>query len=127
MKIVAVICNVAFWGFFCIVMLTDGPPKGTDILLSLIPFLMPILNVLVIRVLPSPGRVVKVVALVSNIVWLGLACWLIMDRYPSHPKEEGFIEYVALKGVGSVFRRRHPIQQRLQGNALGRLRDTFRH
>jgi hypothetical protein len=99
MKIVAVICNVAFWGFFCMVMLTDGPPKGTDILLSLIPFLMPILNVLVIRVLPSPGRVVKVVALVSNIVWLGLACWLIMDRYPSHPKEEGFIEYVALMAL----------------------------
>ena len=63
MKIVAVICNVVFWGFFCMVMLTDGPPKGADILLSLIPFLMPIFNVLVIRVLSSPSRVVKLVAL----------------------------------------------------------------
>ena len=99
MKIVAVICNVVFWGFFCLVMLTDGPPKGADILLSVIPFVMPILNVLVIRVLSSPSRVVKLVALVSNIVWLGLACWLIMDRYPSHPKEEGLIEFVALMAL----------------------------
>jgi hypothetical protein len=99
MKIAAVVCNIFFWGFFCLVMLTDGPPKGTEILLSLIPFLMPILNVLVIRVLSSPGHAVKLVALVSNIVWLGLACWLIMDRYPSHPKEEGLIEYVALMAL----------------------------
>ena len=91
MKIVAVICNVVFWGFFCMVMYTDGPPRGADVLLSVISFLMPILNVVVIRVLSSPNRVVKLVALFSNIVWLGLTCWLIMDRYPSHPKEEGLV------------------------------------
>jgi hypothetical protein len=96
MRIVAVICNVVLWGFFCMVMLTDGPPKGADILPSVIPFVMPILNVVVIGVLSLPSRVVKLTALVSNVVWLGLACWLIMDRYPSHPKEEGLIEYVAL-------------------------------
>jgi hypothetical protein len=28
MKIVALICNVIFWGFFCMVMMTDGPPQG---------------------------------------------------------------------------------------------------
>jgi hypothetical protein len=79
--------------------LTDGPPKGADILLSLIPFLMPLLNVVVIRVLFSPSRVMKLVALVTNIVWLGLACWLITDRYPSHPKEEGLIQFVALMAL----------------------------
>jgi len=99
MKILAVICNVVFWGFFCMVMLTDGPPKGADILFSLIPLLMPIFNVVVIRILSSPIRVVKLLALVSNIVWLGLACWLIVDRYPSHPKEEGLIEFVALMAL----------------------------
>ncbi|MGA9119823.1 MAG: hypothetical protein WB699_10705 [Bacteroidota bacterium] len=57
MKILVVIFNVGFLGFFCMVMLTDRPPKGAEILLSSIPFLMPILNVVVIRVLPSPGRV----------------------------------------------------------------------
>jgi len=81
------------------VMLTDGPPKGADILFSLIPLLMPIFNVVVIRILSSPIRVVKLLALVSNIVWLGLACWLIVDRYPSHPKEEGLIEFVALMAL----------------------------
>ena len=102
MKIVAVICNVVFWGFFCMVMLTDGLPQGADILLSLVLFLMPILNVLVIRLLPSPSRILKLVAFVGNIVWLGLASWLIMDRYPSHPKEEGLIEFVALMALTPV-------------------------
>jgi hypothetical protein len=96
MKIVAVVCNVVFWGFFCMVMVTDGPPRGVDILWSLMPFSMPIFNVVVLRVLPSPSRNVQLVALVSNIVWLGLACWLIIDRYPSHPKEAGLTEFVAL-------------------------------
>ena len=99
MRILAVICNVLFWGFFCTVMLTDGPPKGADIVLSLIPFLMPIVNVVVIRVLSSPSRVVTLVALLSNIIWLALTCWLVVDRYPSHPKEEGLIEYVALMAL----------------------------
>jgi hypothetical protein len=96
MKILAVICNVVFWGFLCMVMVTDGPPKGTDVLLSLLPFLVPILNVMVLRVLSSPSRAVRLLALVSNIVWLGLTCWLIMERYPSHPKEGGLFEYVVL-------------------------------
>ena len=99
MRIVAVICNVVFLGFFCIVMVTDGPPTGAGILWSLLPFFMPILNVVVIRVLSSPSRVVNLVAFVGNIAWLGLASWLLIDRYPSHPKEEGLIAYVALMAL----------------------------
>jgi hypothetical protein len=67
-----------------------------DIYLSLIFFLMPILNVLVIGVLSSPCRGLKLAFLVGNMVWLGLACWLVIDRYPSHPKETGLVTYVAL-------------------------------
>ena len=96
MKIVIIICNVVFWGFLCMVMLTDGPPKGTDIIWALVPFLMPMLNVAVIRVVSSPSRVLRRVALVSNIVWLGLACWRIIQELPSHPKEEGLLEFVVL-------------------------------
>jgi hypothetical protein len=99
MKILTVICNVVFWGFFCMVMLTDGPPMGSDILWSWIPLLVPIFNVVVIRVLSSPSRAAKLVALVSNIAWMGLACWLVMVRYPSHPKEGGLIEFVALMAL----------------------------
>jgi hypothetical protein len=96
MKIVTVICNVVFWVFFCMVLLTDGPPKGTDIIWSLVPFLMPMVNVAVIRVLSSPSRVLKLVALISNIGWLGLAWWRITQELPSHPKEEGLLEFVVL-------------------------------
>jgi len=87
MKMLAVICNVVFWAFFCMVMLADGPPKGTDVIWSLVLFLMPMLNVAVIRVLSSPRRVLRLVALVGNIVWLGLAGWRIIQELPSHPKE----------------------------------------
>ncbi len=96
MKIMTVICNVVFWGFFCMVMLSDGPPKGPDIIWSLVPFLMPIVNVAVISVLSSPSRALKLAALVSNIAWLGLACWRIVQELPSHPKEEGLLEFVVL-------------------------------
>ncbi len=96
MKIVTVICNVVFWGFFCMVMLTDGPPKGTDIIWSLVPLLIPLVNVAVIRVLSSPSRVLRHVALVSNVVWLGLAFWRIIQELPSHPKEEGLLAFVVL-------------------------------
>lgn len=99
MKTVALICNAVYWIFFLIVILTDGLPKGADILFSSITFLLPIFNMVVIRFLSSPSRAVKLVALASNIVWLGLACWLIIDRYPSHPKEEGLIGYVALMAL----------------------------
>ncbi len=96
MKIVTVICNVVFWLFFCMVMLTDGPPKGTDIIWSLVPFLMPIVNVAVIRALSSPTRVLRLTALLGNIVWLGLAGWRIVQELPSHPKEEGLLAFVVL-------------------------------
>ena len=96
MKTVAIVCNVLFWAFICIVFVTDGPPQGADILWSLVPFVAPILNVAVIRFLASPSRVLKIVALIVNIIWLGIAGWLILGRYPSHPQEEGLILYVAL-------------------------------
>ncbi len=96
MKILTVICNVVFWGFLCVVTLTDGPPKGADIIWSVVPFLMPMLNVAVVRVLSSPSRVLKHVAMVGNIVWLGLASWRIIQDLSSHPKEEGLLEFVVL-------------------------------
>jgi hypothetical protein len=99
MKIVAVVCNVLFWGFFCMVMFTDGTPKGSDIVISIFPLLMPILNVMVLRVLASPGRGLKTATMIGNILWLVLACWVIIDRYPSHPQEEGLIAYVVLMAL----------------------------
>jgi hypothetical protein len=102
MKILAVVCNILFWLFFCVVMVTDGPPRGTDILFSILPFLMPILNVVVLRNLSSSGRTLKLVALVCNILWLGFACWTTLERLPSHPMEEGLIEYVVLMALTPI-------------------------
>ena len=96
MKIVIIICNVVFWGFLCLVMLTDGPPRGANIIWSLVFFLMPILNVAVIRVIPSATSVLKSSALVGNIVWLAVASWQIIQELPAHPKEEGLLEFVVL-------------------------------
>ena len=96
MKTIAVICNVVMWGMFCLVAFTDGLPTGTDIISSVFFFVMPLCNILVIKLLSSPSRSVKLAALAGNIIWLGLACWLIIDRYPSHPEEEGLIPYIVL-------------------------------
>lgn len=96
MKILAIACNVVFWMSFCVVLATDGFPQGTDIIWSLVPFVAPILNVAVMGFLASPGRVLKIVALIMNIIWLGIAGWLILARYSSHPQEEGLILYVVL-------------------------------
>ncbi len=99
MRILAIVCNVLFWAFFCVVVVTDGLQQGADILVSLVTFLMPIFNVLVIRILASPGHGLKLLAFILNILWLGLDGWLIIDRYPSHPAEEGLVEYVAMMAL----------------------------
>ncbi len=102
MKLIAVVCNILFWGFFWFVLLTDGPPEGSDILSLVFPLAMPILNVLVIRLLPSPGRIPKIAVLLGNIIWLIQACWLIAARYPSHPGEEGLLEFAILIALTPV-------------------------
>jgi len=99
MKTFAVICNVVMWGMFCLVTFTDGLPTGTDIIPSAFFFVMPVCNLVVIKLLASPSRSAILAALAGNVVWLGLACWLIIDRYPSHPEEEGLILYVVLMAL----------------------------
>jgi hypothetical protein len=94
MKILAVLCNAICWGFVCMVLTTDGPPQGGDIYFALLPLVMPAFNVVVLRILRSPGRTVSLVAMAGNFLWLAVACWLIIDRYPSHPEEEGLLAYV---------------------------------
>ncbi len=96
MKIVAVICNVICWSFFCMVMMTDGPPQGADIFWAVFPFVMPVFNVVVLRFLRLPGRAVNLAAMVGNVIWLVIAIWVIAARYPSHPEEEGLLAFVAL-------------------------------
>jgi hypothetical protein len=115
MKILSVICNVLFWAFFCFVIITDGPPQGAGILLASAIFVMPLFNVLVIRILASPSHNLQLAAIILNILWLGVSGWLIIDKYPAHPAEEGLFEYVTLmtltplvSGVALFIRMRKP-------------------
>lgn len=118
MKIMVIIFNIVLFGFTCLVTLTDGPPREAGyIVFSLLLVLVPILNVVMISRSGTSGgwlgfhlkqkasaeqrkmdntssisTVMKIVAIICNIVLLGFACWAIIDQYP-HPREAGVIEF----------------------------------
>jgi hypothetical protein len=120
MKIVAVICNIVLFAFTCLVLVTDGPPKGASyILFTLWLLLTLILNSVVISRsgasdgwlglhmnrktlegkkiddLSSTSIVMRVVAIICNIILLGFTCWAFVDQYP-HPEEDGVITFAVL-------------------------------
>lgn len=39
--------------------------------------------------------IIKIVAIICDIVLIGFVCWALVDQYP-HPKEGGFIAYAVL-------------------------------
>ena len=57
MKIVALICNIVLFGFTCLVLVTDGPPKEAGyIIVTLLSVLTPILSLVVLfRIGASDG------------------------------------------------------------------------
>ena len=121
MKILAIICNIILFLFTCLVLVTDGPPTETIyIVFTLWTFLTLILNTVVIsgiragngwvglnqkeKVLKEQkktnkfsyvGTSLRIVAIFSNIIFLGIHSWAFVDQYP-HPEEDGFIAFVVL-------------------------------
>lgn len=121
MKIAAVICNVILFGFICLVLVVDGPPKGASyIVFTLWSLFTLIFNVAVISRSGSSNRwqgpnpemkateeprhadgwsstntVMRVVAMICNIALLGFTCWAFVDQYP-HPEEDGLIAFIVL-------------------------------
>lgn len=121
MNLVAFICNIAFIGFFCLVLLTDGIPRETAyIVFTLFTLLVPILSSIVIfrstenngwlsfsmkrkalegqrkiDKLSSTNPILKIVAIICNIVLVGLSYWAFVSQYP-HPKEEGFLLFIVI-------------------------------
>ena len=121
MKIVAIICNIIWFGFTCIVLVTDGIPKEAAYLVfTLLMLLIPILNVVVLlgsgagkgwlglhmkrkalddksksTGLTSMSNGMRIGSIIWNIVLLGFICWALIDQYP-HPEEDGFIAYTLL-------------------------------
>ena len=121
MKILAIICNIILFLFTCFVLVTDGPPTETIyIVFTLWTFLTLILNTVMIsgirvgngwvglnqkeKVLKEQKKTnefsyvstsLRIVAIFSNIIFLGIHSWAFVDQYP-HPEEDGFIAFVAL-------------------------------
>lgn len=119
MKILAAICNVVSFGFTCLVLVTDGPPKeAVYIFFSLLHLLTPLLTLVVIfrsgtsdgwlgfqmtkkglkeqRTIENPSSMsttMNIVAIICNIALLGFICWALASQ-PPHPEEEGFVAFV---------------------------------
>jgi hypothetical protein len=91
MKIVAVICNIVLFVFHCFVLSTDGFPKEVSyIIFNLWSLLTMIISVVVILRFGT-SNIMRIVAIICNIVFFGFVCWALIDQYP-HPKESGVIE-----------------------------------
>jgi hypothetical protein len=114
--------------FTCLVLLTDGISGETAyFVFALLLLLIPALNVAVIsftgiknrfprfymkKRIPgeqretdnpySMGAIMRIAAVILNIVLLGFTCWAFIDQYP-HPREGGFILYAVLVVLIPVF------------------------
>jgi hypothetical protein len=121
MKLLIVILNVILFLFTCLVLVTDGISKETFyIVLTLLLLLVPVFNMVVImrngankgwldynlkkkalekhmktNELTSKIPVMNILAIICNIVLLGVSCWAIMNQYP-HPKEGGLLLYIVI-------------------------------
>jgi hypothetical protein len=121
MKLITLLCNVIFFLFLILVVITDGVPKETFyVVFTLLSFLIPVFNVAVIltccknmkwfvfsgfkqslyqtgtteqRVNMSTG--LKIAAIVLNILWFVKTIWIYVKEYP-HPNEPGFALFAVL-------------------------------
>ena len=127
MKIVAAICNVIWFGFTCLVLVTDGLPKEAGyIFISLLHLLTPLLTLVVLfrsgasdgwmglrmkreafeeqRKIDNPSSMstlMKNVAIICNVALLGFICWALLSQ-PPHPEEEGFVAFVVVSVVTPI-------------------------
>lgn len=127
MKLLAFICNVALFGFTCLVILTDGMSReAVYIVLTLLLLLVPVLNLVVIMrnrsIMKGPvfqgkkktseeknsmlspfsiSPALKIAVVICNVVLLGFCVWAFMEQYP-HPKEHGYIAYLLVVGLTPV-------------------------
>jgi hypothetical protein len=119
MRIVAVICNVVLFAFTCLVLVIDGLPKEVSYMVfTLWSLLTLILSAVVIFRWGNDGwlglpkerkaleeqkktddlasaSMMRIVAIVCNIVLIGFVCWAFVDQYP-HPEEDGVIAFTLL-------------------------------
>ena len=121
MKLLTVVFNIVLVVFTCLVLITDGLSKEVGyILLTLLLLFVPIFNLIIIfssranndwldfhlKRKAAEGRiktddtsirrpVLKIIAIICNIVLLGFSVWAFASQYP-HPKESGFILFAVI-------------------------------
>ncbi len=101
MRIAAVVVNVVFFLFTCLVLVGDGLPKELPFIVVTVLFLaIPLLTVAALlgrrpTETEPAGNLMTGLAACGNVVLLAAVCWSFVKTYP-HPKEPGFVEYVVL-------------------------------
>jgi len=121
MKLIAVILNIALFLFTCLVLITDGISKDAVYnVFSLLLLLVPIFNLVIIlhdgagsnwldfhlkrkvaeeqtksNSLPDRNPVLRIFAIIFNIILLGFSCWAFISQYP-HPRESGYILFAVI-------------------------------
>ena len=86
MKAAAVVCNIVVFLIVSAILVTEGIPKQTvHIVLMVLLALIPIFSAAVIlrNGTSAPKRsAVKLVAVICNVLLLGLVCWSAVSQYP---------------------------------------------
>ena len=78
------------FGFICLVLATDGPPKEAGYIVFTIWELLTLVLSAVVISRSGAGRIMRIVAIICNIVFLGFFGWALVDQDP-HPNEPGFV------------------------------------
>lgn len=121
MKFTATVCNIALFGFTCLVLLSDGISRdATYMVLTLLLLMVPVLSLFMIvpgkegngwfsfimkrtiredqgkiDILSSFNTIMKIAVVISNGILFGFSCWTLVSQYP-HPEEEGLLLYTIL-------------------------------
>jgi len=95
MKTAAILGNIVFFGFTCLVLTTDGLPKKAGwIALTLVFLIVPILSAATLS-RRSLNPAMNIAGVIANAVLLALFFWVFAYEYP-HPREQGYVAYVVL-------------------------------
>ncbi len=95
MRLVAIFFNIFLFCFTCLVLVTDGPPRGAGyVVLTFLLLAVPVFNAMVLWRC-GKSAIMRTAASIANIVLLGFVGWASVSQYP-HPMEEGFVAYMVL-------------------------------
>ncbi len=125
MKILAALCNVAWFLFTCLVLLTDGfPTRIGYILATLLTLLVPLVTLAALFPRRAGNRpttgaaAARGAAIAGNVALLAYLMWVLLFL-PPHPAEEGYVPYVVLAVLTPVVSLIALLLRRTVGQAPG--------